>query len=86
MIIQALKGIAHIGVFVDAPIFLHQVGIDGFNRLLHKFTGCAQTFTLLAVENIGFGRLRVPIFDKDFFDQILDIFHRRNPVVLIKNA
>jgi hypothetical protein len=85
MIVEPLQRVAHVGVLVDPPVLLGEVGIDRLDRLLHELSGFAQALVLLAVEDVGLGHFSVAVLDKDLLDQVLDVFHRRHPTVLVED-
>ena len=85
VVVEALQGVTHVGVLVDPPVFLGEVGVDGGDRLAHELAGAAQRLVLFAVEDVLLGGLGVAVFDEDLFDQILDVFDGGDAAVLVEN-
>ena len=73
MKIHPLQGVGHIGVFLDSPVVAFQVVGDNL-VVKQQVTGLPNFFMLLAVEDIGFGGLVMPVFDQHFLHQILYAF------------
>jgi hypothetical protein len=83
VVIESLQRVTHIGVLVDPPILLGQVGINGVNRLLDEGLGLAKGGMLLAVEDEGLGGLGMAVFDQDLFGQILDVLDGGDAAILV---
>ncbi len=85
VVVQTLQGVAHVGVLVDPPILLGEVGIHRFDRFLDKGSGFTQRGMLLTVEDVGLGGLGMAILDEDLFDQVLDVLDGRYATVLVND-
>ena len=85
VVIEALQRIPHVGVFIDTPVFLGEVGIHRFDRFLDELPGFAQRGVLLAIENEGLGGFGVTVLNEDFFDQVLDILNGRDSPILVND-
>ena len=72
---EPAQRIAHVGVLVDAPVFLFEIAVHGIYYVKENVLGCAHAPALLAVQNEGLGHARVAVFDEDLLDQVLDLFH-----------
>ena len=74
MIQQTRIGISGIGVFIDAPVFMSEVGGHQFLHVEHQLLVAAHFFMLRAVKDIGFGGFGKSPADERLFDRVLDLF------------
>lgn len=75
IVVQALERVGHVAVFAHAPIELPKIAVDQVEvGLLDQL---AVAGVLLAVENVGLGRLLEGGGQQRLFDNVLDAFDRR---------
>ena len=74
IIVQALEGVGHIGIFFNLPIQSVKIVIDELNiGLFDKFTHFGM---LVAIEDICLGGFFIGRGQQDLFNQVLNLFHR----------
>ena len=71
MVVQSLERIAHVAVFLDAPVHLLEVAVDEVEAgAVHHV---ADAGVLVAVDDVGLGGLAVGGVEEDFLDDVLDV-------------
>ena len=70
VVVEPLEGIAHVAVFVDAPVGAVQVAFDQLQALGQEAFPLPDLPVLVAVENVCLGDLRVAALDEHFLDQV----------------
>jgi len=83
VVVQPLEGIAHVAVFIDAPVGLVKVTLDKPQALVKKAFPFPDLPVLVPVEYIGLGDLGVTALDEHFLDKVLHVFNRGYPAVLV---
>ncbi len=87
VIVESLQRVGHIRVLVDSPIIQGYVFFDYLSSIHEQVVG-AESLPLLPVEDISLGGFGVPLFNQNFFHDVLNIFHGGNtgPIGFVKHS
>ncbi len=83
MVVQPLQGVVHIAILIDAPVFPSQIFLKHLFRIQKQMLEVSKFLVLPAVKDISLGRFCMPVFDKNFLHNILNIFHTRQRIMII---
>ena len=72
VVVQALERVAHVAVFLDAPVHLLEVAVDEVEACAVDHV--ADAGVLLAVDDVRLGGLAVGGVEEDFLDYVLHVF------------